>query len=463
MKFDKKMLSHTLSCLLIGTLLLSAAGCKGQQKNVRDITAKVSESSVSVSDRSAESVIQSSVWTPSTDHSSAQESKPSESPSSQDFEVTSAESQTGESSSAASQESQVSESSLFSLPDEYRDNGIFSDYYEEAYRYMSQMTLEEKIGQMIVAAKPAEDEIDLAREYHLGGYVLFGSDFVGKSKEQVQAMTSSLAASQKIPLAFGVDEEGGTVTRISAKPQLSSHEFQSPRELYKNGGMAYIQSDADEKATLLKELGLDINFAPVCDLSDNKNDFIYERSLGQDPETTGEFVRIVTEISQSKGVSATLKHFPGYGGNADTHIGLSVDHRTLEELRTKDFVPFRAGIQAGAHCIMVSHNIVNSIEKDVPCSLSPAAHKIIREELGFTGLILTDDLSMGAVAKYSGSRSPAVAAVLAGNDVLLMSSGMVTDAVESVKASVADKTIDEKIIDRAVLRILSWKYAKGMM
>ncbi len=441
---------------LCAASLLTAVGCQNQPVDKSEITAKVSDVSSAVSGNASSSVTESSVWTPSQN-----EPEPSAVSEVSAVSETSTESSVVSSGSSVPEES--SESMFFSVPSEFLDGGIFSDYYEDAYRYMTQLTLEEKIGQMLFAAKPYEEPSETATLYHLGGYVLFGNDFAGQTKESVKQMLTSLSIAQKIPLAFAVDEEGGTVTRISAKTALSDHEFQSPRVLYKNGGLGFIQSDADEKATLLKELGIDINLAPVCDIATNKKDFMYDRSLGQDAKTTAEFVRIVTEMSQMRGVSVTLKHFPGYGQNVDTHTGIAVDKRELKEFQTKDFLPFQAGIQAGSHCVMVSHNIVECMDKERPASLSPNVHKILREDLAFSGLIMTDDLSMGAITAYSGQNTPAVAAVLAGNDVLLLSSGMIEESMTSIKEAVASGTLTENQIDHAVLRILSWKYAQGLM
>ena len=444
MNTKKTRIRSAIALFALSAAILSSAACKSERVDPKKVTAKASENT-SVSETSKS---ESSVWHPSTSSAASEkESKASEEPSVQQ----------------SSEVSQVSVNPMFDVPPEYCDDGIFSDYYVDAYRYLSTMTLDEKIGQMILSSLPAEDEIEFARENHIGGFLLFSNDFAYKSKDQVISQISSLVISQKIPLCIAVDEEGGDVVRISSKKELSPHEFMSPRELYKNGGMAYIQSDADEKATLLHELGIDVNLAPVCDISTNKSDFMYSRSLGEDAKTTAEYVKIVTELSQKRGVSVTLKHFPGYGQNVDTHTGLAVDKRTLKEFKAQDFLPFQSGIEAGAHCVLVSHNIVECMDKEHPASLSPAVHNILRKDMNFSGLIITDDLAMGAISAYTGKNTPAVAAVLAGNDLLIMPSGMVESACLSIKEAVDKKVITEKQIDQSVLRILAWKYAKGIM
>lgn len=444
MNTKKTRIRSAIALFALSAVILSSAACKSERVDPKKVTAKASENT-SVSETSKS---ESSVWHPSTSSAASEkESKASEEPSVQQ----------------SSEVSQVSVNPMFDVPPEYCDDGIFSDYYVDAYRYLSTMTLDEKIGQMILSSLPAEDEIEFARENHIGGFLLFSNDFAYKSKDQVISQISSLVISQKIPLCIAVDEEGGDVVRISSKKELSPHEFMSPRELYKNGGMAYIQSDADEKATLLHELGIDVNLAPVCDISTNKSDFMYSRSLGEDAKTTAEYVKIVTELSQKRGVSVTLKHFPGYGSNRDTHNGSSVDTRTIDDLKKNDLIPFEAGIKAGAHLVMVSHNIVNCLDEEKPASLSENVHKYLREDMGFTGLIITDDLAMGAISKYTGSESPAVAAVMAGNDILIINSSMTESSLSSIKAAVQSGKITEDQINRTAFRILAWKYARGMM
>ena len=153
-----------------------------------------------------------------------------------------------------------------SYPAEWDDSGIFSAYYEKAYKLMSNMTLDEKIGQMMLSSCPDDFGGDIARKYHLGGYLLFGKDFLKKDKNEVVNDISILANSQDIPMVIAADEEGGDVVRISSKPFLSDHEFKSSRQLYSEGKMKSIEADALEKAELMRSLGVTINLAPVCDI-----------------------------------------------------------------------------------------------------------------------------------------------------------------------------------------------------
>ena len=347
------------------------------------------------------------------------------------------------------------------VPTEWQDNGIFSEYYQKAFDKMRTMSLDEKIGQMFYARCPQYDAVEFAQKYHLGGYVLFGVDFADKSKDEVKNNINSYVNSQEIPMTIAVDEEGGTVVRISSKPALYDEEFQSPRDIYNEGGMNAIKENALAMAQMLKDFNIDVNFAPVCDISLDEDDFMYYRSIGHDVNTVCEFVREFTKIAQNNGISATLKHFPGYGNNADTHTGIAIDERDYSTFVNEDFKPFQAGMEQNAHIVMVSHNIVNCMDSSKPASLSKNVHDILRNELGFTGIVVTDDLEMDAITEYTNGTSPAVAAILAGNDMLTIGDTMVEDAVNSIKSAVADGTLDESLIDHAVTRILAWKYFKN--
>ncbi len=358
-----------------------------------------------------------------------------------------------------SEPSQTQDEATF--PESWQDNGIFSAYYQKAYEEMRTMSLDEKIGQMFYARCPDYDAVGFAQRYHLGGYVLFGRDFSDKSKQEVKDNINSYINSQDIPMTISVDEEGGTVVRISSKSALYDSEFQSPRDIYDEGGMDAVRENALAMAKMIKDFNIDVNFAPVCDISLDENDFMYYRSIGHDVDTVCEFVSEFTRIAQENGVSATLKHFPGYGNNVDTHTGIAIDERDYSTFVNEDFKPFKAGIEKDAHLVMVSHNIVNCMDSTKPASLSKNVHDILRNELGFTGIAVTDDLEMDAITEYTNGTSPAVAAILAGNDMLTIGDTMIADAVSSIKNAVSDGTLDEDMIDHAVTRILAWKYLKN--
>lgn len=330
-----------------------------------------------------------------------------------------------------------------------------------AQELLDGMTLEEKVGQMFIARCPETDAAQLAADYHLGGYILFGRDFKDKTAEQVTTDIQSYQDAAEIPLLIAVDEEGGTVNRVSSNPNLRSSHFRSPQSLYSEGGLELVRSDAQEKCRLLESLGININFAPVCDVSQDPADFIYDRTLGRDAQETSQYVAAVVETMAEEGMGSVLKHFPGYGNNTDTHTGVAYDDRPYDTFLTSDFLPFQAGIAAGADMVLVSHNIVSAMDEASPASLSPEVHRVLREDLGFTGVIVTDDLVMDGVRDFAGDDEAAVLAVQAGNDLLCCTDFQTQ--VPAVLAAVESGEITEEQIDAAVLRVLTMKLRLGIL
>ena len=330
---------------------------------------------------------------------------------------------------------------------------------------LGSMTMEERVGQLFFVRCPAESAVEDVSAYHLGGYLLFGRDFKDKTADQVTSAIASYQAAASdtgIPLLIGVDEEGGTVVRVSSNPNLSPDgKFQSPQRVYNQGGLEAIRADAGKKSELLLSYGINVNFAPVADVSTDPSDFINARAFGQDAQATAEYVKTVVVEMEGAGIGSVLKHFPGYGNNVDTHTGISVDERSMASFESSDLVPFAAGIAAGADCVLVSHNIVNCMDPSLPASLSPAVHQLLREELGFAGVALTDDLAMDAVEAYAADGSVAVLAVLAGNDMIVTTDYRVQ--IPLVIAAVEEGTVDEGLIDQAVVRVLTWKHDLGLI
>lgn len=321
-------------------------------------------------------------------------------------------------------------------------------------KMLDNMSVEEKVGQMFMVRVPKENADKRVSEYHLGGYIMFGRDFDNKTKEEVINNIASWQEASDIPMLIGVDEEGGTVNRISTNTEFRSEPFKSSQELYAEGGFDLIYEDTIIKANFLKELGINVNFAPVVDVSTNPDDYIYKRSFGKNANLTSEYAEVVVRAMKESNIASVLKHFPGYGNNTDTHTGISIDNRTLESFKENDFLPFEAGIKAGANIILVSHNIVTNIDPDNPASLSTRVHEILRNDLGFAGVIITDDLYMDAISKNYDS-SVAVLAILAGND-LICTTDFESQILEVI-AAVEDGTISIDRINESVRRILELK------
>lgn len=337
-------------------------------------------------------------------------------------------------------------------------DGIFNKYEKQANEKLQSMTMDEKIGQIFLVRFPGSNAVEILKQYKFGGYIFFAKDFEEKTQKQVIDMINELQQSSTIPILTAVDEEGGNVVRISSNPNLAKTKFKSSMELYQMGGFEQIKQDTIEKSKLLNNLGINLNLAPVVDVSTNPNDFMYKRSLGQDTELTSIFSETVINASKGYKVSYTLKHFPGYSNNIDTHKGTSVDTRSYNDILKNDLPPFSSGIKAGAEAVLVSHNIVTSIDSNNPASLSKDVNNLLRNDLNFTGIIITDDLDMGAV---SNDKNATIKALQAGNDLII-----ITDyqySISSIKQALKDGIISESMLDNAVVRILAWKYYKGLM
>ena len=339
-------------------------------------------------------------------------------------------------------------------------DSIFDQFKDLANKKLQEMTLEEKIGQILLVKYPDDTNIkQIINDYKIGGFIFFEKDFKDKTTEEVQNMMNSLQKMSKIPLLTAVDEEGGDVIRISSNKKLIETEFLSPRQLYLQGGFDLIREDTKRKSAFLEKLGINVNLAPSVDVSTNSTDYIYNRTLGENASLTSTYAKTVIEASKTNNsVSYVLKHFPGYSNNEDSHKGKVVDTRTLDEIRENDLPPFEAGIKSNAEAILVNHNIVQSLDQNNPASLSANVHNFLVADLAFTGITMTDDLSMNAVSSIE---NVAVKALLAGNDIII-----ITDYEQNfndIKKAVDDGIISEKLINEIAHKIISWKYYKGLM
>ena len=337
---------------------------------------------------------------------------------------------------------------------------------------LEDMTLEEKTGQLFFVRVPAENAVEDVMTYHLGGYLLFGRDTQNKTASELIQTIASYQAAAELPLLIGVDEEGGTVVRVSSNPHLRSKKFSSPGKLWKQGLDALLR-ETREKSILLKSLGFNVNLAPVADVSTNSGDFIYDRTTGMDAEETADYTARVTEAQSFYGLGSVLKHFPGYGNNKDTHTGVAVDERSMEKFLEQDFLPFQAGIAVEETvwpsgelrrlrpAVLVSHNIVNCMDPNLPASLSPEVHRILREDLGFDGVVMTDDLAMDAVKAYAAEGNVAVMSIQAGNDLVVTTD--YRTQIPRVIQAVRDGALEEEAVDAACLRVLRWKLELGLL
>ena len=335
---------------------------------------------------------------------------------------------------------------------------LFEDYYQKAEEFMKGMTLEEKIGQMLFPRFNLTNYTDDIPIKKPGGFILFAYDFVFNETFIQQYINKSQELSEAnvgLPLGLAVDEEGGTVVRVSPYHRDEGG-FPSPQQIYNESGNDGILKIDQEKRDLLRKFFLNVNLAPVADISYNSSDYIFDRTLGRGPEESAEYIEKDVEGYVNDNFTCCAKHFPGYGNNIDTHGDIAIDKRSYEQFQNEDFLTFEAAIRKQIPMILVSHNIVLCKDKKYPASLSKAWHDILRNELNYTGLILTDDLSMGAIKKYTDNISEAVLAVNAGNDILLTSDYY--KHYDALMKAADDGKITEETVDKACKRIIAWKF-----
>ncbi|RST97389.1 beta-hexosaminidase [Vagococcus vulneris] len=328
---------------------------------------------------------------------------------------------------------------------------------------LNKMTVDEKIGQLFLARVPEKNALVDIKTYHLGGYLLFGRDVAGETTDSLKKKIVSYQSASRIPLLIGSDEEGGTVSRLSQNSQIIQTPFKSPQDLYKSGGWEAIKQDTAVKSTIFKELGIHTGLFPVADVSTNSNSFIYDRTIGQDVVSTKKFVTVIVSELKDQQIGSTLKHFPGYGNSSDSHTAVIHDSRTLKELQTDALPPFQAGIDAGADSVLVAHNIFDNIDAHLPASLSKPIHQLLRDDLNFNGVIMTDDMDMAGITDFTSQSDAALKALEAGNDLILSSS--YAEQIPTIKKALnsTESTLTEKQLDESVLRILAWKQSLGLI
>ena len=344
------------------------------------------------------------------------------------------------------------------------------DYLGEIVNaYISEMPLTDKVAGLFIVKPEAITGVstvtqagDGTREalntYAVGGLVYFKQNI--SSKEQVTEMLSNTVSMSKYPIFLAVDEEGGSVSRV-AESGIDVPEVGDMATIGASGDASQAKEAGAALGSYLSEIGFNLDFAPVADAADAEVSVLGDRVFGSDAQIVSEMVANAVEGIEGAGVSSCLKHFPGIGdAEGDLHESRVETAKTLDEMRNYEFVPFKAGIDAGADFVMVSHIIASAVDEEaLPSSLSKVViTDILREELGFQGIIITDALDMSAITEYYTSEEASVMAIEAGADMLLMPDDF-NAAYEAVLAAVEDGTISEERIDESLERIFRLKCA----
>ena len=344
-----------------------------------------------------------------------------------------------------------------------------------AEQILDTMTLEEKLWQLFFVAPEAltgEEAVtessealqQALAEKPVGGVILFARNLI--SREQTMALLADVQSASRLAPFLGVDEEGGTVSRVGANSAMGVTQLRDMSVYGASGDAAALYGDLYDLAQSLNELGFNVDFAPVADVTTGSDENPMKlRSFSSDPERCASMVSVSVGALQDGGVAACLKHFPGYGtATADDHNGSVSLDRTLEQLEQTEFVPFSAGIDKGAYFVMVSHLSVPAVTgDDTPADLSEKlVTELLRNTLHFQNIVITDAQNMGSIAQNYTSAEAAVAALRAGVDMVLMPQDL-QEAYDGVTKAIADGVLTEDRIDRSVLRILNVKIQLGLL
>ncbi len=329
------------------------------------------------------------------------------------------------------------------------------DYSRRAEEILSELTLEEKIAQMMIVYP--SDWLD---GLTVGGLVYSESDI--PSRDAVIASVSEYQSKADIGLFICADEEGGTVTRTG---NIIDIQKIGPMLSYKDDGVQTAHDNAQTIAAYMKELGFNLDLAPVADVHTNADDTVINtRAYSDDFSQAEELIPYAVEGFHDGGIACCLKHFPGHGSaGADTHYGAAAVSKTEDELLEQDLLPFISGIEAGADMVMIAHLTMTAIDPNRPASLSAnVIIGLLRERLGYDGVVITDGLEMSALSGFFTADEIAVMAVQAGNDILLGPADAAS-AIEAIAAAVKDGSIEESRINESVMRILELKLEREII
>lgn len=328
---------------------------------------------------------------------------------------------------------------------------------------LNQMSVDEKIGQMIIGGIDGysynQQTHSLINEYKIGGFILYANNI--KNTSQTVSLLNEMKEGNKasrIPLFLSVDQEGGNLVRLPKEVVA----LPSNRQIGKRNDLAFSYEIGQALGTQLNLFGFNMNFAPVLDVDSNPlNPVIGSRSFGADVNVVSRLGLQTMKGLQAKSVVPVVKHFPGHGDTSvDSHLNLPVVNKTREELELLELLPFRMSIENGADAVMVAHILLPEIDAKSPSSMSsPIITNILRNELGFKGVVMTDDMTMAAITKHYEIGEASVNSVKAGSDIIMVAHDYdkISTVVKSLKKAVETGELTEQRIDLSVTRILKLK------
>ena len=331
------------------------------------------------------------------------------------------------------------------------------DSEEAIQNLISNMTIEEKIAQMLVVyynANSFNDDVkSFVEQVKPGGFILFESNI--STYDNTKKYIKELKEHSKIPLIISIDEEGGLVQRLKYLKDVDVIDIPSMYDLGKTNDPSLAYDVGKVIAEEVRTIGVNVVYAPVVDVYSNPNNTVIgNRSLGSDPNQVSKMANAIAKGLEDNGVIATYKHFPGHGDTIiDSHVDLPIIDKDYNSLMNLELIPFKEAIKNDAKIIMVGHLALPSVTGDnTPATLSKKIIDILKNDLNYKGLIITDALDMGALTNYYDQNEMCVQAINAGADILLIPNDVV-GAINLIKERVSEERINE-----SVLKILRFKY-----
>ena len=347
-----------------------------------------------------------------------------------------------------------------------------SAYMDEAAQTLESFTLEQKVAQLfIIRPEDLADESDLANPSSAtlraleqrtpGGICYFDENIVSpdQTRKLLEYLEQAARTGNNLPLLQCVDEEGGLVSRVAGDPNMGVQDVGYAADIAPSGTQG-AKTAASSIASYLIDLGFNTDFAPDADVADGADNAIGKRAFGSDAQTVAPLVAAQVKAFANAGVLCCVKHFPGLGGaSGDSHDMLIRTDATLEDMQSSEFIPFQAAIEAGVPMVMVGHIACQKVTGDgTPASFSPTVMKLLRDDLGFEGVIVTDSLEMGAIVENYPAAKAAVLALQAGADLVLLPDDY-PEAFQGVLDALEDGTITESDIDEHAQRVVAMKLA----
>lgn len=358
-------------------------------------------------------------------------------------------------------------------PEEMGTGEVTDPMYEQAMQIATGLTLEQRVAQMFMITPDALTGVSGATragdstraafaQYPVGGLVYMSANLTGpdQTTEMLSNMKNFSQDTVGLPIFLGVDEEGGTVTRIASNQEFGVTDVGNMSAVGASGDAQNAYNAGSTIGTYLNSLGFNMDFAPVADvLSNPDNAVVKDRSFGSDSQLVADMVCAEMNGLNEHQIAPVIKHFPGHGATSgDSHDGVVTIEKSLDELMANELIPFQQAINSGASFVMVGHISVPAITGDnTPASLSNAmVTGVLRDQMGFHGVVITDAMNMGAITAGYSSADAAVAAINAGVDIILMPDDF-KGAYQGVLDAVANGTISEERINESAARIIKAK------